>query len=121
MYSQVVVSSDLSRVALATDYLSSKGPLHILLKAIRVLSELGCSFMVKRVIRVWLQEQENQSHDHIADVKYGFPVGTEDIKTDVTIYIDIGMVDISVAVYNRCFMGILRRHTDSEVELSTNP
>lgn len=77
--------------------------------------------MVKWVVRIGLQEEENQSHDHITDIKHRFPIGTQNVQTDIALNIDVWMIDICVTVYDRRFVGILRWHSNGEVELSTNP
>ena len=77
--------------------------------------------MVQWVIRVGLQEEENQSHDHIANIKHRFPIGTQNIQTHVAFNIDVRMIDICITVYHRCFVRVLRWHSNGEVELSTKP
>ena len=111
----------MSGVAFAADDFAAEGPLHILLKAVRVLAELGRGLVVQWVVGVGLQEEENQSHDHIADVKDGFPVRSQNIQANVAFHIDVGVVNICVAVDHGCFVGVLRRHPHREVKLAPNP
>ena len=117
----MIVISDLPRVAFAADDFATEGPLHILLKAIRVLAELGCSLVVQGVVRVGLQEKENKSHDYVADIKDRLPVSSENIQANIAFHIDVGMVHICITVDHRGLMRVLRRHPHREVKLAPNP
>ena len=77
--------------------------------------------MVKWVVRVGLQEEEDEAHDNITDVKYGLPVSPEDVEADVALSVDVRMVNGGVTVDNWSFVRILRRHSNSEVILSSTP
>ena len=72
----LVQVSDLPWVALASDYFTSERPLHVLLKAIRVLSELCGRLMVEWVIGIWFKEEEYEAHDDVADVEDWLPIGS---------------------------------------------
>ena len=111
----------MARVALSTDSFTTECPLHILLKAGRVLTELSRCFMIERVVGVWLEEEENQAHDDVSNIEYGLPVCSQNIQAHVAICVDVRMVDVRIAMNDWGFVGILGRNSDREVELSANP
>ena len=54
--------------------------------------------MIERIIRVRLVEQINQAVNDCVDVQNGFPILPENVETDLTLEIDVGMVDARFAV-----------------------
>ena len=95
--------------------------MHILLEAVRVLSELRRSLVVKRVVRVRLQEEENQTHDDVSDIEDGLPVGSENVQAHVALSVYVRVVDISVAVDDGGLVGVLGGHAHREVEPAADP
>ena len=113
--------SDNAWVPYSTDDLAAKGPLDVLLEADWVFTELSRRLVVKGVVWVRLQEQENQSHNDVADIKDGFPVSSQDVEADISVGVDVWVVNGSVTVDNGWLVGVLRRHANCKVVAATDP
>ena len=77
--------------------------------------------MVKWVIRVGLQEKENQSHDDATNVKYRLPVSSQDVQTNVALCVDIRVVHWCVAVDDWRLVRIVIWYFDREGVLPAIP
>lgn len=50
--------------------------------------------MVERVVVVWVQEEILQAIDDGADAEDGFPVFPQNVQADVTLQVDVRVVDL---------------------------
>ena len=57
-----------------------------------------CSLVVQRVVWIWLIEKVNESINYCIDVKYRFPILTENIQANIPFEIDVRVVNICLAV-----------------------
>lgn len=86
-----------------------------------MVAEFSSSLVVKWVVRVRLQEEEDQAHDHVSDVEHGLPVGAQDVETHITVSVDVWVVHWSIAVHYGGLVRVLIGNSHSEVELGTHP
>jgi hypothetical protein len=91
-----------SNVMPSTYYLTNHGNYYLSF----VVSEEIRGLSVEWVVWVWFVEQVDQTVDDGIDVKYGLPVLTQNVQTDVTLQIDIWVVDFRLACNFWRFMRI---------------
>ena len=77
--------------------------------------------MVERVVGVGLQEQKVEAEDDCTDAKDGLPVCTQDVQTHIALQVNIGVVDLGVAVHLGRLMRVVSRHCEGEVVLCSTP
>ena len=105
----------------ATDHLTAKRSLHVLFEATEIVAEFGSRLVVEWVVRIRLQEEEDESHDYVSDVQDRFPVGAEDVEADVAVGVDIRVVNGRVAVHYGRLIRVFVRDAHRKVELGTHP
>ena len=93
---------------------STKGPGNILLKPGNIVAELGCSFMVERVIWIWLKEQEDESIDDEVNISDSAPIVSQDVKAHIAIKVDIRVVYLCLTLDLWRFMRISRSNFKTE-------
>ena len=77
--------------------------------------------MIKRVVRIRLQEEENEAVKNRIYVEDRFPVLAQNVQTHISFKVDIGVVQRSVALSFGGFMGVRGRHRKSKAVLASFP
>ena len=54
--------------------------------------------MVERVVRVGLDEQEHESENDGIDAEHGSPVVTQDIEADISLQVNVRVVDLGLTL-----------------------
>ena len=93
---------------------SSKGTLNFSCEIRSTISHLFGCFVVQWISRIRLNEQENESQDNSVNSQYWFPIGSENIKANVSLEVNIWMVDWSYAMAFRSLMRIIWGNFNSE-------
>ena len=86
---------------------TSQGTLHLRREARHTLSHHGRSVVVQRVIRVRLNEKEDETEDDGVDSKYGLPVIAQNVEAHITVRVDVRMIDLRLAFTLRGVMRIV--------------
>jgi hypothetical protein len=63
-----------------------------------ILSEQFCSLVVQRIIRVWFVIQIDETINDRVDVQDRFPVFSQNVQTNFALQINVGVVNLRVAL-----------------------
>ena len=77
--------------------------------------------MIKWIVRIWLQEQENEAIKDRIYVEDGFPVLAQNVQTHISFEVNIGVVQRRVTLGFGGFMGVRWRHCKGEAVLAAFP
>lgn len=86
-----------------------------------ILPEQLGRLVVQRIVRVGVVEEVDEPIDDRVNIKNRLPVLPEDVETDVTLLVDIGVVDLGVAVHLGRVVGVEGRNGEGEVVLGSLP
>mmetsp|Transcript_67489 Transcript_67489/g.170257 ORF Transcript_67489/g.170257 Transcript_67489/m.170257 type:complete len:201 (-) Transcript_67489:1-603(-) len=77
--------------------------------------------MVQRVTGVGLQEKVQQTVDNRGDGEDGLPIFTEDVKADIALKVDVGVVNLRLALDLRGLVRVQRGHVENKRVAGTFP
>ncbi len=100
----------------ASDISAAQGDVNIALERALIALEKLRGILVEGIVGVWLEEEKLEPEQNGGEGEHGVPVLAEDIKTDIALKINVGMVDQGVALHLGRFVGIVLGDLDSEIE-----
>mmetsp|Transcript_14991 Transcript_14991/g.29182 ORF Transcript_14991/g.29182 Transcript_14991/m.29182 type:complete len:292 (+) Transcript_14991:73-948(+) len=109
------------REVLAINRVALKRALHILDKKRLVLSHGLGGLVVKRVIRVRLYKKNNETIDDCINIKHRFPVRTKNVEADITLIVNVRVVDLFDALHLGRFVRVHVRYCELECVAETFP
>lgn len=86
-----------------------------------VLAQQFCRFSVQGIVRIGIVKEQLQAKQEMLYPENGLPIGSQDVEADVSIRVDVRMIDGGVAVDFRGIHGIAERNSDAKVELAAFP
>lgn len=100
---------------------SPKGSIHEPLKALNVLAEQISRLVVEWIVGIGLVKQINQSIDNRIDIQDGPPVLSQNIQTNLSLQINVGVVNVGLALDLGRRVGVVGRDIENKVICGTLP